>query len=75
LPSAGTALVNGHDIKRDGKAIRKSIEELRAKGSALDTGQIEQVIEKNILPAPADNTGTDVFSRNFFTSRKTGRWE
>jgi ABC-2 type transport system ATP-binding protein len=25
LPSAGTALVNGHDIKRDGKAIRKSI--------------------------------------------------
>jgi len=26
--------------------------------SALDTGQIEQVIEKNILPATTDNTGT-----------------
>jgi hypothetical protein len=33
--------------------------------SALDTGQIEQVIEKNIPPTPADNTGADVFLRNF----------
>ena len=28
-----------------------------AKGSALDTGQVELVTEKNILPATADNTG------------------
>ncbi len=29
----------------------------RNTGSALDTGQIQQVIEKNILPVTADNNG------------------
>jgi len=29
---------------------------VEAKGSALDTGQIEQVIEKNILPAPKEKS-------------------
>jgi hypothetical protein len=32
-------------------------------GSAIDTGQIEKVIEKNILPAMAVNNGTDAFSK------------
>ncbi len=27
------------------------------KGAGLDTGQIQQVIEENILPATADNNG------------------
>jgi hypothetical protein len=33
------------------------------KGSALDTGQIEQVVEENILPASVDNNGTNSFSK------------
>ncbi len=38
-------LIEGHWLPERGR-----------KGSALDTGQIEQVIEKNILLATADNT-------------------
>jgi hypothetical protein len=29
-------------------------------GSALDAGQIEQMIEKNIFPTPAHNNGTNI---------------
>jgi hypothetical protein len=37
---------------------------LATKESALDTGQIGKVIEKNILPALADNNAIDTFSKN-----------
>jgi hypothetical protein len=39
-----------------------SVQALEATTWALDTGQIEQVIEKNIFPAPADNNGTNAVS-------------
>jgi hypothetical protein len=38
----------------------------KAEGSVLYTGQIEQVIEKDILPAAADNNGTNAFSKKRF---------
>lgn len=37
-------------------------------GSALDAGQIEQVIEDNILTTSADNTCTNAFSKDLWAS-------
>jgi len=39
---------------------------LKTKKSALDTRQIEQVIEMNILSGAANNTGTNAFSMKRF---------
>jgi len=36
----------------------------KAWGQPVDTGQIEQVTEKNILPETADNNATNTFSKN-----------
>jgi hypothetical protein len=38
---------------------------IQAKGSALDTGQIQQVIEKNILAVPANNSVIRYIDINF----------
>jgi hypothetical protein len=39
---------------------------IEAKGSALDMGQVEQVIEKNILPAPTDNRVLEVYNQRLY---------